>query len=29
MGPLSVLSWGRPKDETDAEREKRLRGSRR
>jgi hypothetical protein len=29
MGPLSVLSWGRPKDESDAEREKRERASRR
>ena len=25
LGPLSVLAWGRPKDETDAERERRLR----
>jgi hypothetical protein len=25
LGPLSVLSWGRPKDETEQERERRLR----
>jgi hypothetical protein len=25
LGPLSVLAWGHPRDETDAERERRLR----